>query len=147
VLIGSIVYAQSYAVEIPVIRNGVMATDTFDDGTVVTFGLSLDYAEQEKDQMDTLQDDDLDAGWEVTQEWGLWTYHQSPNIGQVVKEIIDHDDWASGNSLALFLMCQDQGPSDYENAIDGVSETDGVDVMGWPCGDSFPSGFLIVQDV
>jgi hypothetical protein len=46
------------------VQNGEMATDTLDNGTIVTFGLSSDDAEQENDEMDTMHDDDLDAGWE-----------------------------------------------------------------------------------
>jgi hypothetical protein len=183
-------------VEIPIIQNGEMATDTLDDGTIVTFGLSSDDAEQENDEMDTLHDDDLDAGWEgdpedlnvltaglrfqnvsvpkgatiesayivvtsheakaaedialinivghkhansptfsmdelitsrpettasvlweVAEEWGLWTDHQSVDISPVIQEIIDMNDWSYGNSLSLILKGSDeQGTSDFENA-------------------------------
>jgi hypothetical protein len=195
-LVGLFIQAQTTTVEIPIIQNGEMATDTLDDGTVVTFGLSSDDAEQENDEMDTLHDDDLDAGWEgdpedlnvlhaglrfqsipvpkgaiiesaylevcsheakaaedvalitivahkdgnaptftmdelitdrpettasvlweVAEEWGLWTFHQSTDFSSVVQEIIDMDDWSYGNSIALILKGTDeQGTSDFENA-------------------------------
>jgi hypothetical protein len=179
-----------------IVGNGDMATDTLDDGTIVTFELSSDDAEQENDEMDTLHDDDIDAGWEgdpedlnilsaglrfqdvsipkgitidsaflvvcsheakapedvalitivgeahddaptytmdalitdrtqttasvmweIAEEWGLWTYHQSVNIAPVIQEIIDREGWQSGNAIALMLLGSDeQGTSDFENA-------------------------------
>jgi hypothetical protein len=181
--------------EIPIVQNGDFVTDTLENGTIVTFGLSSDDAEQEHDEMDTLFDDDLDAGWEgapedqlilttglrfqevtipkgvtiksahmilcsheaksaldvaeitiaaeasdnastfsmdqlitdrpqteakvewvVSEEWGLWTYHQTADFAPVIQEIIDRDGWQSGNSIALLMIGKDQGLSDYENA-------------------------------
>jgi hypothetical protein len=193
---GNFVFAQTTTVEIPIIQNGEMATDTLDNGTIVTFGLSSDDAEQENDEMDTLHDDDLDAGWEgdpedlnvlttglrfqgipvpkganiesayvevcsheaktaddvalvtivghkhanaptftmdqlitdreettasvlweVAEEWGLWTYHQTVDISPVIQEIIDMSEWSFGNSIVLIFKGSDeQGVSDYENA-------------------------------
>ncbi len=186
---------ESTVLEIPIVQNGDMATDTLDNGMIVTFALSSDDAEQENDEMDTLHDDDLDAGWEgdpedlnilttglrfqdvtipagvtidsaflvvcsheaksaedvaiitvraeaaddaptftmdqlitdrpqtdasvvweVAEEWGLWTFHQSADIGPVIQEVIDRPGWQQGNAIALFLLGQDQGVSDYENA-------------------------------
>lgn len=194
-LAGFMLSAQTTTVEVSIIQNGEMATDTLDDGTIVTFGLSSDDAEQENDEMDTLHDDDIDAGWEgdpedlniltaglrfqsipvpkgatiesayievvsheaktaedvamitivghkhanaptftmdqlitdrtettasamweIAEEWGLWTSHQSVDITAVIQEIIDMDDWSYGNAIALILKGEDQGTSDYENA-------------------------------
>ncbi|MCF8371530.1 MAG: T9SS type A sorting domain-containing protein [Bacteroidales bacterium] len=56
--------AQSYTFETGIKTTGGTATDTLGNGTVVTFQLSTDDAEQENDEVDSYYDDDLDAGWE-----------------------------------------------------------------------------------
>ncbi len=195
ILLAAFGSAQGTIIEIPIIQNGENATDTLDNGTIVTFGLSSDDAEQENDEMDSLHDDDLDAGWEgdpedlntlyaglrfqsipvpkgatiesayiqvtsheaksaedvakititghkianaptftmeelitsrpqtnasvmweVAEEWGLWTIHQTTDVSAIIQEIIDMPDWNYGNALALILKGEDQGTSDYENA-------------------------------
>lgn len=55
---------ESQVVEIPIRQNGEPITDTLDNGQIITFNTSSDDAEQENDEMDSLFDDDLDAGWE-----------------------------------------------------------------------------------
>jgi len=50
---------QSYLVERPIV-----ATDTITDDDGVELVVSHDDAEQENDEMDSLTDDDIDAGWE-----------------------------------------------------------------------------------
>ncbi len=52
-------FGQSIEVERPII-----ATDTIEDEDGVTVIVSFDDAEQENDEMDSLTDDDIDAGWE-----------------------------------------------------------------------------------
>ncbi len=55
--------------------------------------------------------------WTVDEEWGLWTEHSSPDIKSIVQEIIDQNEWASGNAIAFALQGTDeQGASEYENA-------------------------------
>jgi len=56
--------AQSKMVSVRIIQNGTPITDTLDNGQVITLNTSSDDAEQENDEMDSLYDDDLDAGWE-----------------------------------------------------------------------------------
>lgn len=52
-----------YSVESALVEIPIVATDTItDDG--VTFSASSDDAEQENDEIDSLFDDDIDAGWE-----------------------------------------------------------------------------------
>ncbi len=52
-----------YSISSAKINVPIVATDTITDGGV-TFAVSSDDAEQENDEIDSLFDDDLDAGWE-----------------------------------------------------------------------------------
>ncbi|MCI5083435.1 MAG: T9SS type A sorting domain-containing protein [Saprospiraceae bacterium] len=56
-----------YSVNEGVVDIPIMATDTITDGGI-TFAASSDDAEQENDEIDSLFDDDLDAGWEGAPE-------------------------------------------------------------------------------
>ncbi len=176
------------------LRRAIMATDTItDEGR--TFAASTDDAEQENDEMDSLYDDDIDAGWEgepddqniltagfrfrnifipqgatidsvflvltsheakttedvanltivgdasdnagtftldslidarpqttaavrwiIDEEYGLYTTHRTPDLREIVQEIIDRDGWVAGNALALLVLGENQGPSELENA-------------------------------
>ncbi|MFA5417271.1 MAG: T9SS type A sorting domain-containing protein [Bacteroidales bacterium] len=187
--------SESQVVEIPIRQNGDPITDTLDNGQVITFNTSSDDAEQENDEMDSLFDDDLDAGWEgdpedqntlttglrftdvtipkgfiidsayiqlyshegkspedianitiigeasdnaatytyealitarpetdariswvVDVEWELWMPYRTPDIKTVVQEIVNREAWQAGNSLAIMMKGENQGPSDVENA-------------------------------
>jgi hypothetical protein len=54
--------------------------------------------------------------WIVDEEWGLWTPHRTPDIKDVVQEVINRNDWTTGNSIAFIMLGEDQGPSTVENA-------------------------------
>ncbi len=54
--------------------------------------------------------------WIVDVPWGLWTPHRTPDLKDLVQEIVDRDGWQSGNSIAFILLGEDQGPSEVENA-------------------------------
>jgi DNA-binding IclR family transcriptional regulator len=54
--------------------------------------------------------------WVVDEEWGLWSTERTPDISNIVQEIVDRDGWAAGNSIAFILLGEDQGPSEVENA-------------------------------
>jgi hypothetical protein len=54
--------------------------------------------------------------WEVAEEWGLWTKHQSPDVKSIVQEIINRSGWALGNSISFIISGENQGVSEYENA-------------------------------
>jgi len=54
--------------------------------------------------------------WQVQEEWGLWEFYRTPDLKSIIQEIIDRPGWAYGNSLALIMTGQNQGPSDLENA-------------------------------
>ena len=54
--------------------------------------------------------------WEVDVVWDLWGFYQTPDLKDILQEIIDRDGWSSGNSLALIFAGEDQGPSEIDNA-------------------------------
>ncbi|MBN1509460.1 MAG: S8 family serine peptidase [Sedimentisphaerales bacterium] len=39
--------------------------------------------------------------WEAGRTWGREEYHPSPELRTVIQEIIDRDDWAAGNDMAI----------------------------------------------
>lgn len=174
----------------------IMVTDTItDDEDGITFAASSDDAEQENDEIDSLFDDDIDAGWEgapedqniltagmrfrnipvpqgalidsafitvwsheaksaddiaelliygdatdnaatftedalitdrpataatiewtIAEEWALWEPYRTPDLKNIVQELVDRDGWNIGNAMAFVFQGQNQGPSDLENA-------------------------------
>jgi len=56
--------------------------------------------------------------WEITELWPIWTKFRTPNVTEIIQEIVDRQGWKSGNSLALFFTGQDQGASEKDNARD-----------------------------
>lgn len=54
--------------------------------------------------------------WQEASEWEIWEFYRSPDISNLVQEIVDRPGWAYGNSLALMFKGRNQGPSDFENA-------------------------------
>lgn len=54
--------------------------------------------------------------WIVDEEWGLWTEHRTPDLKEIVQEIVNKDTWAPGNAIAFVFQGEDQGPSEVENA-------------------------------
>ena len=54
--------------------------------------------------------------WIVDEPWGLWTPHRTPDLKDLVQEVVDRDGWQAGNSIAFILLGENQGPSDVENA-------------------------------
>jgi RNase P/RNase MRP subunit p29 len=56
--------AKAERLEIPIVKNGESIEVELDDGTIITVDVSSDDAEQENEEMDSLEDDDLDFGWE-----------------------------------------------------------------------------------
>ncbi len=59
---------------------------------------------------------DAQVLWEVAEEWEIWEFYRTPDLKEIIQEIVDRDGWQSGNSVALILAGEDQGPSDLENA-------------------------------
>lgn len=54
--------------------------------------------------------------WTVDEEWGLWEFYRTPNIGSIVQEIVNRSGWNYGNAMSFMLTGENQGPSDLENA-------------------------------
>ena len=56
--------------------------------------------------------------WTVSEKWVIWTKYRTADFSNVVQEIVDRPGWASGNSMAFFLLGEDQGASNLDNARD-----------------------------
>jgi hypothetical protein len=56
------------------------------------------------------------VNWTVEEEWGLWTMHKTPDIKNIIQEIINRPNWKNGNAIALVIEGKNQGASDVENA-------------------------------
>jgi hypothetical protein len=56
------------------------------------------------------------VNWVVEEEWGIWEPYQTPDLKDLVQEIIDRPDWSYGNAISFIFAGKDQGPSDVENA-------------------------------
>jgi hypothetical protein len=54
--------------------------------------------------------------WEVAEPWGLWTPHQTPDLSNIIQEIVNRDGWKAGNAIAFLMLGENQGPSEVENA-------------------------------
>jgi len=54
--------------------------------------------------------------WEVAEEWDLWGMYQTPNLKNIVQEVVNRNGWQSGNSIAFILQGENQGVTDVENA-------------------------------
>lgn len=61
------------------------------------------------------------VNWVVNEQWGLWTFHQTPDLSGIIQEIIDRPGWQTGNPINLIIKGQDQGPSAVENAREMTS--------------------------
>ncbi len=54
--------------------------------------------------------------WTIDEEWELWGTYKSPDLKNIVQEIIDREGWQSGNSLAFIFKGENQGVSELEHA-------------------------------
>jgi len=54
--------------------------------------------------------------WEVAEEWEIWEMYQTPNLKDIVQEIVDREGWEPGNAMAFMMLGENQGLSDLENA-------------------------------
>jgi hypothetical protein len=210
-IIPSIV-AQNTRIEIPIVKTG----EIVDEETQETLDISSDDAEQENDEIDGLEDDDLDAGWEgqegdanilitglrfqqvtipqgaiidsawivvtahegkgsedvanititgeaadsaltfdeenpitarpateasvdwiVDEEWIIYFPYRSPDIKDIIQEIVDRTGWKSGNALSIVLAGENQGPSNVENArefesFENIEDPEDLDNEGIP---------------
>lgn len=207
-------FGQSMKIEVPIVKTG----EIVDEETGVTIAISTDDAEQENDAMDSLEDDDLDAGWEgtegdanllttglrfqnvtfqvsstvvidsafiilhshegksaddvaqitiygendanpetfdleslitdrpatdasvmweVAEEWEIWKPYNTPDLKDIVQELIDLDGYENGNDMVFVLAGEDQGESEVENArefesFENISDPEDLDPDGNP---------------
>ncbi len=76
--------------------------------------------------------------WIVDVPWGLWTPHRTPDLKDLVQEVVDRPGWEAGNALSFIILGEDQGPSEVENAREWESfeniadPEDGGDGMNKP---------------
>jgi uncharacterized protein YlzI (FlbEa/FlbD family) len=56
------------------------------------------------------------VAWEVAEEWNIWEFYRTPDLRNIIQEIVDRPAWNYGNALALCFKGINQGPSDFENA-------------------------------
>ncbi len=91
---------------------------TEDVARITIVGDATDNAETftEDALIDSRPRTDAQLVWVVDEEWGLWTPHRTPDISNIVQEIVDRDGWAAGNAIAFVLLGENQGPSEVENA-------------------------------
>lgn len=54
--------------------------------------------------------------WQVAEEWEIWEPYRTPDLKEVIQEIVSRNGWNSGQALALFMLGENQGLSDFENA-------------------------------
>jgi hypothetical protein len=54
--------------------------------------------------------------WEVAEEWEIWEPYKTPDLKDIVQELVNRSGWQSGNSMAFMFKGEDQGPSTVENA-------------------------------
>jgi hypothetical protein len=60
--------------------------------------------------------------WSIEEEWIIWKPYSSPDLGEIIQEIVNRPGWKSGNAIALILEGQDQGITDtMENAREFMS--------------------------
>ena len=54
------------------------------------------------------------VSWSITEGWHADQWYWSPDIGDVIQEILDRPGWSSDNSLALLLIA-DSGDTQYRD--------------------------------
>jgi len=54
--------------------------------------------------------------WVVDEEWFIWEPYRTPDLSNIVQEVVDREGWKFGNPLSFILKGENQGPSEVENA-------------------------------
>ncbi len=103
-----------YSVQSAVVDQRIIATDTITDEGV-TFPASSDDAEQENDEIDSLTDDDIDAGWEGEPDdqniltagmrfQNIWI-PQGAVIDSAFIEVVSHESKTTEDVANLTIVC------------------------------------------
>ncbi len=56
------------------------------------------------------------VSWNVSEPWGLWTEHRSPDLKVLVQAMVDRPGWKSGNAISFIMEGTNQGVTAVENA-------------------------------
>lgn len=75
--------------------------------------------------------------WVVDEDWIIYFPYRSPDLKEIVQEIVDREGWKPGNAIGLVLAGEDQGPSDVENAremesFENIEDPEDIDFEGIP---------------
>jgi hypothetical protein len=56
--------------------------------------------------------------WSATENWVIWNQYRTPELKNLVQEVVNRSGWKAGNALAFSFTGQDQGASTLDNARD-----------------------------
>lgn len=133
VLVSGTIFSQTVKLEVSIIKTGTADIEVEDEeGNItdtITIDVSFDDVEQENDEMDSMLDDDLDAGWEGDPEdfnvltTGLRfqniTIPKGANIESAYLEVVSHEA-KSTDDVALIDIAgeaSDNAPIFSEDAL------------------------------
>jgi hypothetical protein len=73
----------------------------------------------------------------VDEDWIIYFPYRSPDLKEIIQEIVDRSGWALGNAVVLVLAGENQGPSNVENArefesFENIEDPEDVDNEGIP---------------
>jgi len=59
--------------------------------------------------IDSLPRTSVSINWDIIEPWSPDTWYESPDIAEVIQELIDRDGWSSNNSLAIIYSSRSEG--------------------------------------
>ena len=54
--------------------------------------------------------------WEVAEPWEIWEPYRTPDLKNIIQEVVNREGWQENNAIAFILAGENQGPSEVENA-------------------------------
>jgi hypothetical protein len=60
--------------------------------------------------------------WDLSTPWSKNTWYKSPDIAEVIQEVIDRGGWSAGNSLAILYSTRSRGGHRHFSAYDRGSK-------------------------
>jgi len=54
--------------------------------------------------------------WEVAEEWEIWQPYRTPDLSEIIEEIVARAGWAPGNAMAFMFEGENQGATTVDNA-------------------------------
>ncbi|MEY3241706.1 MAG: hypothetical protein RIR11_3145 [Bacteroidota bacterium] len=58
------------------------------------------------------------VSWNIAEPWTIWNKYRSPELKSLIQEVVNRQNWKSGNALALMFFGEDQGANTDDNARD-----------------------------